>query len=531
MITTLKRHPKGLSLLFLVEMGERVSYTAMRAILVLYLIAAFMGNSDASRLFGSFAALTYVSTLLGGYVSDRFWGNRRSIVVGGVAMALGQLLLFCSANMLKQSIFSDPIAGGVIDPNVDNTLSFWLMIAGLAFLVTGTGFFKPNISSMVGNMYKHEDSRIDSAFTIFYMGVNIGAFVAPLLMGWLTHDGGWTNPGIFKWGFLSAAIAMVLSLSVFLYYKDALLVRPDGTAIGTVPVKTVKQKATPAPRRNVWKIALCSLLAIVLFVLFSHSATDVNDYVAALIYTAGITLPVMVISDSSLTSMERKRILVVYVMACFAVFFWASYEQACTSLVIFADQMCNRNLGAFTVPTTWFQSINPIVVILFAPVMAWLWGYLGRHGREPSSPAKQAIGLLLLAIGYLVIAFGTNGASVEHKASMGWLVVLFFIQSIAELSVGPIGLSLVNKLSPARFASLMMGLWYTSFAASNALAGKLATLLPGSEAGQMHSILGYQVESLTDFFLVFAIMTGGMAAVLFCLCPWLKRQMQSEDKD
>ena len=165
-------------------------------------------------------------------------------------------------------------------------------------------------------------------------------------------------------------------------------------------------------------------------------------------------------------------------------------------------------------------------MILFAPVIAVLWEWLGKRRIEPSSPAKQAIGLLLLALGYVVIAFGTNGATVASKASMWWLVILFFIHSIAELAVGPIGLSLVNKLSPARFASLMMGLWYTAFAASNALAGRLATLLPGSEAGHTSSILGFPIENLTDFFLVFAIMAGGMSIILFCLCPWLKRLMK-----
>ena len=524
-MTNLSKHPNGLKLLFVTELAERFSYYGMRAILVLYLIAAFLGNASASRLYGSFAGLIYLSPILGGYIADRYWGNRRSIIVGAVIMIMGQLLLFASACLVKQSIFLDPVSGGTIDPSVDNVLSFWLMILGLACLIIGNGAFKPNISTMVGDLYERDDSRTDSAFTIFYMGVNIGAFTAPLLMGWLTADGGWTNPGVFRWGFLCAAIAMAVSLSAFLYYKDLLLVRPDGSPIGVVPEKPSKREAASAPKRQIWQISLCSLLAIGLFFLFSHSAADVNDYVAAAIYTAGIALPVFVICDSSLTSLERKKIVVVYVLAAFSVFFWAAYEQAGSSLTIFADQQCNRQLGSFTVPTTWFQSVNPIVVILFAPLLAMLWEWLGKRNVEPSSPAKQAIGLLLLAVGYMVIAIGTNGASIANKASMWWLVILFFITSIAELSVGPIGLSLVNKLSPARFASLMMGLWYTAFAASNALAGELATLLPGSE-GQTQSLLGFPIESLTDFFMVFAVMAGGMGILLLCLCPWLKRLMK-----
>lgn len=524
-MTNLKKHPKGLKLLFITELSERFSYFSMRSLLVLFLIAAFLGNGEASRLFGSFAGLIYLSPLLGGYISDRYWGNRRSIVVGAVVMIAGQLLLFASACLVKQSIFVDPVSGGVIDPNVNNTLSFWLMMIGLACLIIGNGSFKPNISTMVGDLYERGDSRVDSAFTLFYMGVNIGAFLAPLLMGWLTADGSWANPGVFRWGFLSAAIAMMISLAAFVYYKDSLLVRPDGTPIGVTPVmaKAPKRKDGVAPKRNIWQVALCVLLAIVSFVLFSGSAVDFNDYIAAMIYTSGITLPVFVVSEPSLTKKKRVKLAVLFIIGVCSVMFWAAYEQAGSSLTIFADQQCNRRLGSFTVPTTWIHTINPLVVILFAPVMVMIWEWLGKRHIEPSSPAKQAIGLLLLAIGYVVIAIGTHDASSVNKASMWWLVILFFITSLAELSVGPIGLSLANKLSPARFASLIMGLWYTAFAASNALAGQLATLLPGSETGQTPSILGFQVENLTDFFLVFAVMAGGMSLILFCLCPWLNR--------
>lgn len=521
----ISNHPKGLKLLFATELSERFSYYGMKALLTLYLIAAFMGNGEASRLYGSFTGLIYLSPLLGGYIADRYWGNRHSIVVGGVVMIIGHLFLFASACVVKQSIVVNPASGGVIDPNVNNTLSFWLMIIGLASLILGNGGFKPNISSMLGDLYDRGDSRVDSAFTIFYMGVNIGAFLAPLLMGLLTADGGWANPGIFRWGFLSAAIAMMISLSAFLYFKDSLLVRPDGSPIGVAPVraKVPKRKVGAAPKRNIWQIAVCVLLAIGLFVLFSGAAADFNDYIAAVIYTAGIALPVFVVSDPSLTKQERIKIAVLFIIGVCSVMFWAAYEQAGSSLTIFADQQCNRQIGSFTVPTTWIHSINPLVVILFAPVMVMIWEWLGKRHIEPSSPAKQAIGLLLLAIGYVVIAIGTHDASSANKASMWWLVTLFFIISLAELSVGPIGLALVNKLSPARFASLLMGLWYTAFAASNAFAGRLATLLPGSETGQTQSILGFQIENLTDFFLVFAVMAGGMAVILFCLCPWLNR--------
>lgn len=543
-------HPKGLYLLFVTEMAERFSYYGMRALFVLYLVAAFFNSADASQIYGSYTGLVYLTPLLGGYIADRYWGNRRSIIVGGIVMAIGQFLMFTSACFVQQSIFEDPATGGVISQSVNNGLSLTLMFVGLGALIIGNGFFKPNISTMVGDLYAPQDHRKDSAFTIFYMGINTGALIAPLVCGSVASDGNWMNPGAFKWGFFCAGVAMIVSVVVFVLGKKKFLNTPEGLAIGLPPaqsqlmqLKDMQSKeeaaenehevlqnpdnAMPkAPAKNsplrLWG---CLVGAIALFFAFSYDVDNFNDYISAAIYAISIALPVFIITDRGLSKVEKQRIGVIYIIAVFVIFFWSAFEQAGSSLTIFADQQCDRTIGNWEMPTTWFQSINPIVVVAFAPIMATLWETLAKHKLEPASPVKQAIGLLLLAIGYGIIAFGTNGLAEGQKASMWWLFALYFIHTIGELSLSPIGLSMVNKLSPVHLASLLMGVWFMSNAASNILAGKLATLLPTVEQ-PVHSFLGYQITNLTDFFTLFAVMAGVAAILLFCLCPLLKKMMQ-----
>ncbi len=533
-----KGHPKGLYLLFVTEMAERFSYYGMRALFVLYLVAAFFNSADASQIYGSYTGLVYLTPLLGGYIADRYWGNRRSIIVGGIVMAIGQFLMFASACVVQQSIFSDPATGGVISESVNNGLAMTLMFTGLGALIIGNGFFKPNISTMVGDLYAPQDHRKDSAFTIFYMGINTGALIAPLVCGSVAADGNWMNPGAFKWGFFCAGVAMIVSVAVFMMGKKKYLNTPEGLAIGLPPSQSQLmhqkdlQKEKESTSLNVsttknspLRLWGCLIGAIALFIVFSLDVDNFNDYISAAIYAISIALPIFIITDKGLTNVEKQRIGVIYIIAVFVIFFWSAFEQAGSSLTIFADQQCDRTIGNWEMPTTWFQSINPIVVVAFAPIMATLWETLAKHKLEPASPVKQAIGLLLLAIGYAIIAFGTNGLEDGQKASMWWLFALYFIHTIGELSLSPIGLSMVNKLSPVHLASLLMGVWFMSNAASNILAGKLATLLPTAEQ-PVHSFLGYQITNLTDFFTLFAVMAGVAAILLFCLCPLLKKMMK-----
>lgn len=528
-------HPRGLYLLFVTEMAERFSYYGMRALFVLYLVAAFFDGPTASQIYGSYTGLVYLTPLLGGYIADRYWGNRRSIMVGALVMAAGQFLMFASACLVKQSIF---VEHGHIDASVDNAFSQFLLFAGLAALILGNGFFKPNISTMVGDLYPEGDHRKDAAYTIFYMGINVGAFIAPFICGTL-GEGSWSDLSPFKWGFFCAGLAMLLSALIFGAFQKRYLVTPDGLGIGLPPAtsrlihkKEAAEDDNPLAVNSPWRLwgclALC--LALFLFFAFSEGRPAFTDVVTAAIYAISIALPVFIITDRGLTGREKRHIGVIYIIALFVIFFWSAFEQAGSSLTLFADKQVDRTLGSFTVKTTWFQAINPICVVTLAPLMAMLWSRLGRKGREPASPVKQALGLALLALGYVVIAFATSDDDPGVKVSMFWLVSLYFLHTVGELCLSPIGLSMVNQLSPTRLASLLMGVWFMSNAASNVLAGNLAALLPVpvAEGGQVvaKSFLGLQIATLNDFFMLFAVMAGLASAALFALCPLLKRMMR-----
>jgi len=532
-----KGHPKGLYLLFATEMAERFSYYGMRSIFTLYLIAALFSKEFSSQLYGSFTGLVYLTPLLGGYIADRYWGNRKSIIFGGIVMAIGQFFLAASAACVKQSIFTDPVSGGVIDGNVDNSLSIMLMFIGLAALIFGNGFFKPNISTMVGDLYEPTDHRKDSAFTIFYMGINVGAFLAPFICGTL-GNGNWSDPSAFKWGFFCAGCAMIVSVLIFVLLKNKYLVTPDGKEIGYAPSKDevhhvhdAQVEETPQVKNSPLRLYISIAAAAILFFLFVRGATSFNDYISGAVYAIGIVMPIFIITDKSLTKDEMSRIGVIYIIAIFVIFFWSAFEQAGTALTYFAEEQTDRTIslfggGSWTMPTSWFQAVNPIFVVAFAPVFAKMWEYLGSKGKEPASPVKQAIGIGLLTISYLMITLVTASMSdPKDKISMFWLIALYGIMTFGELSLSPIGLSMVNKLSPARLASLLMGVWFMSNAISNILAGTFATLYP--EPGKApKSICGFEVATISDFFLIFVVVSGAACIALFALCPLIKKMMR-----
>ena len=458
-------HPKGLYLLFVTEMAERFSYYGMRAVFTLYMVAALFTVESASEIYGYYTGLVYLTPLLGGYIADRYWGNRRSIIVGGMLMALGQFLMFLSASFVQPAIKE---AEGMIDPTVNNQLAIICMMGGLFFLILGNGFFKPNISTMVGSLYRPDDQRKDSAFTIFYMGINVGATLGPLTCG--IFEGDYLNPMRFKWAFLCACIAMLAPTLIFYLLKNKYLMDYEGNAIGTRPKlqeKTERQQ---------------------------------------------------------LTRKEKQHIVVIFIIAAFVIFFWAAYEQAGVSLTYFADQQTDRHIFGWEMPTSYFQSFPAIFVVLLAPFMNLAWEVLRRFGHEPSSVMKQAIGLAFLSIGYMLIAFGVKDLDPNVKVSMLWLTGLYFIHTLGELSLSPIGLSLVSKLSPKHLASLMMGIWFMSTAISNMLAGQLATLYPDGSSKSLFGII--EIASLHDFFMMFVVLSGVAAIALACISPLLNRMMR-----
>jgi len=511
-ISTKNGHPKGLYFLFFTEMWERFSYYGMRAIFILFMTKVLlMNDSSASEIYGSYTGLVYLTPLLGGYLCDKYLGNRRSIVIGGLLMAVGQFFMFLSASAGAE--------GGVS-----------LMWTGLTALIIGNGFFKPNISTMVGQLYPANDRRIDSAFTIFYMGINLGAFFSPLVCGSMD----------FKWGFLSACIGMLLGLVAFIWGQKKYLISEEGKEIG-LPVKKLDSKSI---------LMIIGSIGIIFFMLnFKQMFNGVSitlpaigglnvgeiDIISYFIYGAMIAMPIIILTDKSLTKIENQRILVIFILAFFVIFFWGAFEQAGASLTLFADRQTDRTIFGWDMPASYFQSINPLAVIALAPIFTIIWGFLYIRKLEPSSPKKMAFGLALVALGYIVIAIAVKGIGVEDKVSMWWLIALYVIHTMGELCLSPIGLSMVSKLAPLRLSSLMMGTWFLANAAANKFAGTLSALIPptaGAEAStepiKYPSFIGFQITNLYEFFMLFIIMTGVAAAILFLLSSKLQK-MQHND--
>lgn len=500
-------HPRGLYLLFFTEMWERFSYYGMRAIFILFMTKAlFIDKAMSSNIYGSFTGLVYLTPLLGGYIADKYWGNRKSILIGGILMAVGQFLMFMS--------------GSSVTDGVQNASSISMMWGGLTFLIIGNGFFKPNISTMVGQLYPKGDHRIDGAFTIFYMGINLGAFFSPLICGGLGDTG---NIHDFRWGFLAACIGMIVSIISFEILKNKLLKTPDGEAVGM-----------PKEKMDMKTIAIIvGTIGLIFFLLNFKSLFHVDfDIIGYLIYASIVVMPLIIYSDKSLVSDEKQRISVIFILAFFVVFFWACFEQAGASLTLFADEQTNRHIGSWEMPASWFQSINPLAIILFAPLMSSFWNLLHKKNLEPSSPMKMAFGLALVALGYVVIAFGVHGVDAQTKISMWWLVALYIIHTIGELSLSPIGLSMVSKLAPLRFSSLLMGTWFLANAVANKFAGSLSALIPAGAgetpaeaAAAVPSFLGIEITNLFTFFCIFIALSGIAALILFGMFKWLEKRM------
>lgn len=516
-------HPKGLYVLSLTTVGERFSYYGMRALLSLYIICALFDKDTASQIYGSFTGLVYLTPLLGGYIADRYWGNSRSIITGGFLMAIGHFLLFLSALFVNRSLLSQ---GGVIDASVNNDTSKILLFAGLAFLVFGNGFFKPAISTMVGDLYEPNDQRKDSAFTIYYMGINLGALIAPLICG--IFEGDWSHPNRFMWAFLIASIVMVLSVAMFMYKRGACEKKEGRSATKETHIVQETCDINKGKNTSFVKIGLSIVGGILLTALFADGATSFNNYISSVVYAVSIVIPILIITDSSLSWKEKSRIGVIYITVAFSIAFWAAYEQAGISLTFLAKEHVDCNLFGWTMPSSWFQSVNPVCVVAFAPVLVLFWGKLAKRGLEPSSVTKQAIGLILLSSGYVVIMFGTDDMEASTRISMFWLIALYAIHSLGELALSPIGMSMVNKLSPARFSGLLMGVWFLSSAAANILAGELSTLYPEVGKPAKH-ILGFEVATMNEFFLVFVVMSGLAGILLLCLSPMLKKMMKGAE--
>jgi POT family proton-dependent oligopeptide transporter len=325
-----------------------------------------------------------------------------------------------------------------------------------------------------------------------------------------------------------ACIGMVISLICFVVYQKKYLISEEGKELG-LPVKKLDLKNS---------LIIIGSIGIIFFMLnFKQIVGNDMDVISYFIYGAMVVMPIIILSDKSLTGIERKRIIVVFILAFFVIFFWGAFEQAGASLTLFADRQTNRSLFGWEMPASYFQSVNPLAVILLAPVFSMIWGFLYLRKLEPSSPKKMALGLGLVALGYLIIAIAVNGLGVSDKVSMWWLVALYIIHSMGELCLSPIGLSMVSKLAPLRLSSLMMGTWFLANAAANKFAGTLSALIPptvdpaSTEPVVYPSIFGIQITNLYEFFMLFIVMTAVAAGILFLLSAWLEKMIKEKHED
>jgi POT family proton-dependent oligopeptide transporter len=546
-----KKHPKGLWVLFGTEMWERFNFYGMRALLSLFLVNALLfKQEDATIIYGGFLGLCYLTPMLGGFIADRFLGNRNCILLGGLLMACGQLTLFSSASIFETNL----------------ELAHTLTWCALGMIILGNGFFKPNISSMVGYLYpKSQKSKLDTAFTIFYLGINMGAFLGMLIcpmLGDVKNDG-IRNLSAFKWGFLAASVAMIIGTTIFYALKNKYIVTPNGKPIGGLPSKNEagdfeKGEATTATFSNrslILSVGLFFALGCIFYFLFKQ------NIIYALIYSTGITLANLILTDASLTKIEKDRILVIYIISFFVIFFWAAFEQAGSSLTFIADNQTDRNFFGYEIPPSMVQLFSGLFILVLSLPVSLLWSYLNRNKKEPTSPFKQAIGLTLIAIAYFIIANNVKDLGNNGLLAIKWLIFFYMVQAAAELCLSPIGLSLVGKLSPKRFSSLLYGVFFLSNASGYALGGTMGSLLPATsdkfkkaqELGinlqdvldkkslpsatelnllSTHHIptdypvfIGFTIHSIFEFFIMFVIMCSIASLLLFALTPRLKKMM------
>lgn len=559
------KHPKGLWVLFSTEMWERFNFYGMRAILSLFMVHALMlGESNASIIYGGFLALCYLTPLLGGFISDKYLGNRYCIMLGGGLMAIGQLLLFYSATNFDTSL------------DFSKTL-FWL---GLLVIIFGNGFFKPNISSMVGSLYPpSEKTKLDSAFTIFYMGINIGAllsqYIVPIVADVVVE--GKQNPYVFKWGYLLAAIAMTLGTLIFFFLKNKYVVTPEGNPIGGLPKNNNKEDFAEGESQTAKfsgkSIGITVVLFAILFFVFRYLLVDefgfssvemgqlIKGIIYPFIYAAGVSLAFLIMSSAE-NKIERQRIWVIYIVSFFIIFFWAAFEQAGSSLTFIASNQTDRTfLFGWQMPASMVQIFNGLFVVILAVPFSILWDKLRAKGKEPVSPLKQAIGLALIALSYFIIAYNVKDLGNSGLLAIKWLILLYLIQTMGELCLSPIGLSLVGKLAPKRFSSLLYGVFFIANAAGYALAGTLGAIIPATgdkfakaqEIGvnlqdvldkkvtlnpeqtkafataqlptEYTTFAGFTIHNLFEFFMVFVVLCGIAAVLLAFLSPILKKMM------
>jgi len=480
-------HPRGLSTLFFTEMWERFSYYGGRALLILYMTDAVVNGglgltvATAGALYGTYVALVYMTNLPGGWIADKFLGARNAVFYGGVIIALGN---FCLT-------FRSPA----------------MFYVGLGFIAIGTGLLKPNVSTMVGSLYGSKDARRDSGFSIFYMGINLGALFAPLIVGWLGQNIQW------RYGFAAVTAGMILGLTQYrlgakYLGKAGLLERTHSPEERAQQIRSLQ-------------IGLLILAALILVPLGLHLSGAVDVTIGRVSNAVGVILLIMPIAyfgtlfmKGGWTKSERDRIIAIIVFYIAAALFWSAFEQAGSTLNLFADRYTNNRIFGFAFPSTWWQSVNAALIVLLAPVFAALWLMLDRRKIEPSTPAKFSIGLLFVGLGFLFLvpaALTVQNGPEGTRVGLQWLLGVYFLHTVGELFLSPVGLSAMTKLAPERIVGQMMGIWFLGAATGNFIGGRVGGL--------------FETFPLNQIFLaVFG--TSAVAALVMALCiRWVKKLM------
>ena len=485
-------HPRGLATLFFTEMWERFSFYGLRPLLVLFMTAALaqggwgFSRDQASAIVGIYAFSVYLASLPGGWVADRLLGLQRAIFVGACLITAGHLSIGLSG-------FAGASGGKV---------PFFL---GLLLIVLGTGLLKPNISAIVGDLYPEGGSRRDAGFSIFYMGINLGAFLGQLVTGYLGEQVGW------HWGFGAAGIGMFFGLVFYSLTRGRTL-----RGIAVAPTRDPDPVRAARQQRNT-KLTLAAGLALVavVFALAAAGALPIDPQAVGR-SLVNITLAMVVlfflyvIFAGGVNRDEKKRIAVIFVLFLFAVIFWGAFEQAPTSLNLFARDFTERRIGGWTMPATWFQSINSAFVIIFAPVFAGIWLALGRRNRDLSSPGKFALGLALAGIGFAIMIVAANRVVASGgtlRVSPWWLTASYLFQTLGELCLSPVGLSSMTKLSPRKYVGQMMGIWFTASALGNLIGGLVGGHVDPEKLDQMPQLFTTTTLSLVGAAVMLAVLS------------------------
>lgn len=565
-------HPRQLAILFTSEMWERFGFYGMRALLILYLVQHFVfADRVAGGLYGAFTSLVYLTPLIGGLVADQYMGSKKAVKFGAILMSAGYLLLaFSGGEMSKPYVTIDSqryeiavvrngddagqyvIAGdnrykisgnedgsitlegstGVDAPAVvpqanykfdadRNPVSVMLLFMSLGLVIVGNGYFKPNISTIVGTLYPEGDTRRDSGFTIFYMGINLGSIVSQFFAPLIAIKFG------YQWGFALAGVGMLLAWARFHFAGPAL------ADYGNPP---------PDGKNRDFIIIVLSLLAVpVAWFLLNNAmetasiahevaATGIVAYIMAqpllgkvmffVYFAAMIGIPLW--SVFSLKSKERDRMIVAVVLTFFSVVFWTLFEQAGSSMTLFAERNTDRNIGDYLMPAGQVQIFNPLFIVIFAPIFSVMWAKLGKAGLEPSVPLKFAIGLILVGLGFLVLVFGSKFHDSNFLVPLFWLALAYFIHSIAELCLSPVGLSMITKLSIPKLVGMMMGVWFLSSAMAQYVGGIVAQLASTETVGGEVLNPKVSLETYLGVFQTIGLWGIGLGVVLLVLWPVLK---------